>query len=620
MNLKEIRLSELQQFVVDFDEGPLLVVAGPGSGKTRVLTERVRRLVTEARGHFRVLALTFTNKAANEMAERLRDLKDLEKRVFIGTMHGFCLAMLSERGQPVGVKSTPQIFELAQDRKQILLEAVMADPELARHVIEAGDLRQRNRRLDDWLRKISYLKTHPITGATSDDDLTERIVEAYDAGLRASDAYDFDDLLLLGYRLLTEFPKVAEFYRRLYAHVCIDEAQDLNEAQYSLLEALCGPKFRNVMLVGDPKQSIYGFNTSSPEFMDQFALNFRASKVVLTDNFRCSKVVVDVAKSLEPDYRVEGQLPIKGEARLLVGQDEAGEAERIADQLLFLFSSGHPDVEGEITPGRCAILARTRFSLLAIEKELADRKVPFYKRLSSLRENQSDLMDQFHLALRVLANPNDKLHLAALAKMWTRSKGALPPIARVEDVVPALRSLSAESSHAAIVSALEAVISSKLRFNLLPAIQRLREYADGLPDEERASIHDDAIVLLGEWDQYLRSNSSSPHLAGFLSSLALGTTQLANPDGVALLTVHASKGLEFEVVFIAGMAEGVFPDYRAIGRKKEEAEERRNAFVAITRSKRLLFFSYPKSRKMPWGDVWQNKPSPYLQDFSEFLR
>jgi DNA helicase II / ATP-dependent DNA helicase PcrA len=148
----------------------------------------------------------------------------------------------------------------------------------------------------------------------------------------------------------------------------------------------------------------------------------------------------------------------------------------------------------------------------------------------------------------------------------------------------------------------------------------LRGYADGLENEDRRAIYDDTEVIIREWDQYLRNgNGSNRFIGGFLSNMAIGTTQQIKSDGVALLTVHSSKGLEYEIVFIAGMAEGVFPDYRATGKRKEMAEERRNAFVAVTRSKRLLYFSYPQSRQMPWGDVWASRPSPFLSEFRSLI-
>ena len=276
-----LRLSETQRRIVAHNDGPLLVVAGPGSGKTRVLTERVRRLLTETKGHFRVLALTFTNKAAAEMQDRLKDLGDAKKNAFIGTLHGFALDVLSDRGKSIGVAAPLQIFEHVQDRKQILLEACLADPLLGAELSDAGDTKERNKLLDRWLRAISMRKAHPLS-QQANDPLGQRITEAYDAGLRASGAYDFDDLLLLTYRLFLDYPKIADFYRRLYRYICIDEAQDLNEAQYALIRALCGIDYRNVMMVGDPKQSIYGFNTSSPKYMDMFVEDFSAERIELT--------------------------------------------------------------------------------------------------------------------------------------------------------------------------------------------------------------------------------------------------------------------------------------------------------------------------------------------------
>src|SRR5258706_2803741 len=199
----QIRLSTTQRQVVDFGDGPLLVVAGPGTGKTRVLTERVRRLLSVSREHFRVLALTFTNKAAREMEERLDDLGELLNRTFIGTLHGFCLDMLSDRGKPVGVISTPQIFEQFSDRRQVLAEALTAGPLLNHELMMAGDSKDRTRKLDQWLRAISNVKNHPITMSVINDPLEQRIFDAYNLGLEASGAHDFDDLLLLTYRLLT---------------------------------------------------------------------------------------------------------------------------------------------------------------------------------------------------------------------------------------------------------------------------------------------------------------------------------------------------------------------------------------------------------------------------------
>lgn len=611
-----IRLSQQQKLVVEHGEGPMLVIAGPGSGKTRVLTERIRRLLG-APGNFRILALTFTNKAANEMRDRLKDLGEARQRAAICTLHSFCLDILTERGKLVGVDGTPNIFEQFKDRRDILLKAAVEDPLLSLELEQINDPKARNKRIDEWLQGISLIKTHPITRAEVDDDLSRHVIEAYDAGLRACNAYDFDDLLLLAYRLLSSYPKIADFYRRLYKFVCIDEAQDLNEAQYAVLKALCGEEYRNVLMVGDPKQSIYGFNTSSPEYMNTFREEFGAQHVELTENFRSSQAVVKVARSLEPNYLVAAQLPVSGAATVLIGLDEENEAQQVVDEIERLIAFGHKDIEGGVSPSNFAILGRTRYALLAIEKELRFRSVPFYKRLTVNHENESDLFDEFQLALRILANPRDQLHLGTLAKKWNASDSYYSLPYDEESVLSLLSTFSGDSGLIranAVSKAIHAIAMQKQRLDLMLGVKVLRDFADTLPDEkDRLDIYEDAAVFEEEWDQYLRSDSSARTLTSFMSSKALGATQQASRDGVALLTVHSSKGLEFDVVFVAGMAEGAFPDYRAAGRKKEMAEEVRNCFVAVTRSKRLLYLSYPRRRIMPWGDSKEQQPSQFIR-------
>jgi len=604
-----IRLSPQQQEVVSHVDGALLVIAGPGSGKTRVLTERIRNLLTAVPGHFRVLALTFTNKAADEMRERLTDLGDERQRAYLGTLHSFCLDMLTERGALVGVDGMPNIFEQAKDRKEILLKAAEGDSVLSDMLDEAGDARGRGQVLDSWLGHISHVKGHPITYAVIEDETEQRLLDAYDAEMRACNAYDFDDLLLLVYRLLTENPKLGDFYRRLYRFISVDEAQDLNEAQYAVLCALCGPTFKNLMLVGDDKQSIYGFNKSSPEYMERFQRDFQAKTIELTQNFRSSRAIVDAAKAMDAKYRVGGQLPIAGEIALLVGQTEDEEASLVVDKMQQLFTLGHLDVEGPIGPSTCAILGRNRFVLLAIEKELKARQIPYYKRLTANHENASDALDDFVLALRVMANPRDRLHFAALAKRW-KVEAPISSTNPLDDLT--WMAECAESGDAeAIVDAVKLIDQNPPRVDMMAALDLLIRYADGLEEADRLAVYEDVAVFRQEWDQYLRSDGPKS-VGSFMSSKALGATQKANKEGVALLTVHSSKGLEFDVVFVPGMAEGTFPDYRVLNKPKELLEEGRNAFVAVTRSKRLLYLSYPRQKVMPWGGVRGQSPSRYL--------
>ena len=548
------------------------------------------------------------------MAQRLESLGESRQRATVSTFHGFCLELLADRGKAIGVTGHPQIFERAQDRRQVLLEVVISDPLLWDQLAEAGSEKERSYRVDDWLREISRLKAHPLTGIPDPGSFEEHLLETYNAGLAASGAYDFDDLLLLAYRLLTEVPQIADLYRRIYRYICVDEAQDLNEAQYAVLSALCCDTFRNVMMVGDPRQSIYGFNTSSPRFMEDFAREFQAKRVELTENFRSSQTVVRAARRLIPSYSVEGQLPIVGWVRTLEGMNEPHEATLVVDEIERLVREGHPDIEGEFTLSRCAVLGRNRYCIVEVERELSSRGLKFYRRLSAAHEYESDLTQHFLLGLRLLANPADRFHLNALLKAWDMPAATVPACSAAWQIVDALSVVVAagnDENSLAVIRALKTVASNPT-LRLPPALAVLKAHADKFDEETRQYIYNDVNLLAAEWDQYLRGRSSAATLGSFLSNMALGSTHQHNADGVALLTVHASKGLEFDVVFLVGLAEGIFPDYRAQNRTGMLNEEARNAFVAATRSKRLLYLSYPKLRRMPWGDIRHSTQSRFL--------
>jgi DNA helicase-2/ATP-dependent DNA helicase PcrA len=608
-----VRLTDIQKRVVAHGDGALLVVAGPGSGKTRVLTERIRRLVADNQQHFRVLALTFTNKAANEVVERLNEIEDVRKRCFVGTLHSFCMEVLANRGASIGIDGLPNIFESFDDRRQVLAEAIRSEPSLNTLLRDAGDQKQQQKRLGEWLARISELKNQLLVPEAVEDETERRIYEAYTAGLRASAAVDYDDLLLLTYRLFTERPKIAEFYQRQYRYVCIDEAQDLNEAQYRLLLSLCGANYKNVLMVGDPRQAIYVWNGANPKYLELFVADFGAETIELNENFRSSRTVVSAAKHLDPTYEIEGQLPIIGQVEVVRCRDESAEAEAIIDRLTQLLVAGHPDIEGSINEGQIAILGRNRFVFSALEEKLSEREIRYHKTLSSAAyRSESDVVEQFELALRMLANPRDQLHLSLLVKAW-----GVPEVIPAElrlDPISALRHLAEKANlgHAKVVfDAINALQWTSSGFRFTKAIDLIQEYAASQVEEERALIIQDAREWRQHWDAYVRSTvGGAQSVQVFLSQVALGMTQQAKKEGIALLTVHAAKGMEFDVVFLIGMTEGVFPDYRAKGTALEE--ECRSAFVAVTRSRRLLFLSYPEARMMPWGDIRRQTRSRFI--------
>ena len=545
------------------------------------------------------------------MRERLNEFPDIHERAFIGTFHSFCTEVLASRGAAVGVETLPNIFESFQDRAQVLLDAARADPTLAAMVLGL-DQTERSKLIQRWLEAITAAKSQLLSPEEVEDETVGRAYEAYDQGLRSCGALDFDDLLLLTYRLFTERPRVADFYRRQYRYISIDEAQDMNPAQFHVLRALCGENYRNVMMVGDPRQAIFAWNGADVRFLQEFVRVFEATEQYLTENFRSCAAVVTAAQALAPSYAVEGQLPINGAVTLLSGRDEADEAHQVCTVLDEILRNGHRDIEGPVTLSRCAVIGRTRFAMGAIEDRVKVLGWEYFKQLSSQHESESDVVRDFEVALRVLSNPRDQLHLRWLVNRWSPKRPATPETVTAEDVKTSLARLASTVEHKAVLNALQRV-GSPTAMQLGPALDALTEYANLLrSDDDKALVLQDVGVWREHWDAYLRRSHGGNHsLGAFLGDVALGATQQHQAGGLALLTVHSAKGLEFDVVAVVGMANGVFPDYRARGQALEE--EKRNAFVAVTRAKRILLLSYPASRMMPWGDSRTQQPSPFFE-------
>lgn len=607
-----MQLSQKQLQIVNHKDGALLVEAGPGSGKTRVLIERIKCLLSSSK-RGKVLALTFSNLAADEMKDRLSEDRAFEEqldRVTAGTIHSFCLDLVQSRGNLIGLNSDMVLFESEDDRKTVLKDVFLENQNLKDFLVRQQDKNQIIQRI---LQLITEQKKRFVLPENcSVKDPFPLIYSEYNQKLIDQNAMDFDDILFFAYRILTENPSVVRVYNSLYRYICIDEAQDLNFAQYEVIKALCGDSFNNVMMVGDANQSIYGFNGSDSDFMTKsFVDDFSPVIYKLNDNYRSAKRIVEFANRLEhydsvTNYVYDGELLAK---KL---EDESTEAKFVADKIEELIQNGHPDVEGQLSVNRMAVIARNKYVFSHLEKELSDRNIPFsFKKNSTGIDNESEYMKVFGLAIRILINRKDYIHLTQLKKVV----GFSDNIANNKNGITILKEVLAKTDYESMIPALEALSKEVLNFST--ALNCLDNILSSFDDDERYLISMDIQQWRNHWNKYRmlvpRENRT---LTSFRNQISLGKTREAEDNnGIALLTAHMSKGLQFDVVFIIGLSEGTFPDYRAIKADGSQlSQEMNNMYVAVTRAKRLCYMTYPEKKRMPWGDIKYQSPSRYIKD------
>lgn len=607
-----MQLSQKQLQIVNHKDGALLVEAGPGSGKTRVLIERIKCLLSSSK-RGKVLALTFSNLAADEMKDRLSEDRAFEEqldRVTAGTIHSFCLDLVQSRGNLIGLNSDMVLFESEDDRKTVLKDVFLENQQLKDFLVRQQDKNQIMQRI---LQLITEQKKRFILPENcSINDPFPLIYSEYNRKLIDQNAMDFDDILFFAYRILTENLSVVRVYNSLYRYICIDEAQDLNFAQYQVIKALCGDSFNNVMMVGDANQSIYGFNGSDSDFMTKsFVADFSPVVYKLNDNYRSAKQIVEFANRLEhydsvTNYVYDGELLAKELA------DESAEAKFVADKIEELIHNGHPDVEGQLSANRIAVIARNKYVFSHLEKELSNRNIPFsFKKNSTGIDNESDYMKVFGLAIRILINKKDYIHLTQLKK----AVGFSDNIADNKNGITILREVLTKTDYESMIPALEALSKEVLNFNT--ALNCLDNILSSFDDDERYLISMDIQQWRNHWNKYCmlvpRENRT---LTSFRNQISLGKTrETEDNNGIAFLTAHMSKGLQFDVVFIIGLSEGTFPDYRAIKANGSRlSQEINNMYVAVTRAKRLCYMTYPAKKYMPWGDIKNQSPSRYIKD------
>ncbi len=631
-----VNLSPKQSEIVHHNdgEGALLVVAAAGSGKTRILTERARYLLTQKQGRFSVLCLTFTNKAAEEMQERLSNVPDITRRSFIGTLHSFALQILITRRFSIGYNEVPHILERENDKKKILEQVFIENPILGVYYIGKDEKAQRNL-IDQYMNWISEQKRNLVI---IDDDTPQyngwgeqRLVlyKSYNQLLREQNMVDYDDILLLAYRILVENEAIARLYQRTYRYILVDEAQDLSYAQYNLLKALTAENHKNIFMVGDPNQAIHAYAGADKRFMlENFIEDFEAIRTTIDKNFRSSKAVIRFANQILPNGSNPDDSYYDGEMKIFSFNDETEEAtwiyEKIKSMLVgideTILTKGD-EIEGQLSLDKIAVVARNKFVFNKLENLLkSDSQFNnnyFVKKTTEILDVESDLMKIFDLGTRIISNPSNQIHFQQILNIL---KIVTPPQCKDANGFEKLSKLQfliqqnddkLKSDFNLLIEAWK--ILSNNQSKMFDALNIIESYAHGLePNERELVITDINVEYRNAWKKFLANTTpNNINLSAFRQVLAMGISNANKQKGLTLATVHTVKGLGFDVVFLMGMNEGTFPDYRAKTEKLLQ-EEKNTAYVAVTRAKRWLYVTSSKFKMMPWGETKHQVPSRFI--------
>jgi DNA helicase-2/ATP-dependent DNA helicase PcrA len=634
--------------------GPVLVLAGAGSGKTRVLTRRLAWLIREGADPYRILAITFTNKAAREMAERTEQLLGASLRgMWVQTFHSACARILRREIGRLGY--TPQFTILDADDQRTALREILRELGCDERRFPPAAVASQISRAKNELREPADLR------AAARDDWTVRVAEVYgeyQQALRRANCLDFDDLLVLTVRLLEEEDPDGS-YRSYFQHVLVDEYQDTNHAQYRLVRALVRDH-RRLFAVGDEDQSIYGFRGADQANILRFEEDFPEALVVrLERNYRSTQAILDAAASViaRNDRRYPKRLWTdrgRGERVVLYeALDPADEADFVARQI------------AELRPGRrgwsdFAVLYRTHAQSRAVEEALLARGIP-YVVVGGLKFYERKEIKDVLAWLRLLCNPLDfvafrravtaprrgigEATLTALAEHMARTGESLPSaLAHARDIPGAARAARALEGFAALLERLrgeaEGIVDGEGQVRAEPGLplgvaEVIASVLDrsGMAAELRAEDSLEARTRLENLEELLvvaqeqgrRLGRGLAGVAAFLeqASLIAEADQVpdeqappgeARSDAVVLLTLHAAKGLEFPVVFLIGLEEGIFPHSRARDRKEDVEEERRLCYVGMTRARERLYLTWARERAAYGGEPLPSRPSRFLAE------
>ncbi|MCW2899440.1 MAG: ATP-dependent helicase PcrA [Streptosporangiaceae bacterium] len=655
-----------QRAAVVHEGGPLLIVAGAGSGKTRVLTQRIAHLLGERGAHpGQILAITFTNKAAGEMKERVHALvgSRAAASMWVMTFHSACVRILRREAKKLGFPSSFSIYDQADSQRLMALVCRELDLDSKRYPPKSFSAQVSN--LKNEL--IDY-ETFKARASTHMEQTLAEAYEMYQARLQQAGALDFDDLIMTTVNLLQAFPDVAEHYRRRFRHVLVDEYQDTNHAQYELVRQLVGQAGADegaigpaeLCVVGDADQSIYAFRGATIRNILEFERDYpSATTILLEQNYRSTQTILSAANAVierNSDRKPKKLWSDQGAGHEIVGyvaDNEHDEAAFVAQEVDRLTD------DGEIIPGGVAIFYRTNAQSRVFEEVFMRVGLP-YKVVGGVRFYDRKEVRDLLAYLRVLANPEDTVSLRRILNVPKRGIGDRAEacveayasrerisfwqaLRRPEDV-PALatRSSNAVREFVALLDDLRATAQGTTPAELIETVLVKTGYLAELEasrdpqDETRVENLRELEAVAREFEERLDGEAAEGRLVDFLEQVALVADTDSIPGGrtgavppgerapeteqgvVTLMTLHTAKGLEFPVVFLTGMEDGVFPHLRAMNNPKELEEERRLAYVGITRARQRLYVSRAAMRSS-WGAPQVNPASRFLAEVPDSL-
>lgn len=615
------KLNNEQKKAATFKDGPCLVIAGAGSGKTKVLTTRIANLIENGVKPYNILAITFTNKAAGEMRERVNNIINAHD-AFIGTFHSFGLKIIRENSALFNLTS---VFTLIDTEDQTsIIKKIMKDINITDKMISPAFIKS----------KISFIKNNMLSDSeianfliSENEKIAVKIYYEYEKILKRNNTLDFDDLLKKPVELFNSNKEVLEKYQDKFKYILIDEYQDTNEVQYKLVKLL-SKKYLNLFVVGDPSQSIYAFRGANYQNILNFEKDFKGCTVIkLPQNYRSTQTILDAANEVISHNKQRKDLDLFSDLgqgvkiKYIRTFNDSMENKRVVDEIQKLYEEGYNRKD-------MAIFYRTNAQSRSIEDALVKANIP-YKVFGSFYFYKRKEIKDLLAYLKLIANPSDDVSLERVINEPKRKIGDKT----IENLREKARSLN--------ISMFEAIDSGKeLEFKnlILNLIEISKDTSiTGLIDktlelskmketyENDKSLESDIrlenLMEFRSVSETYEKETGNVNLSDFLMEVSLvsdAAEYSLDSDAVTLMTVHSAKGLEFKVVFIIGLEENIMPISKALYDDEELEEERRLMYVAITRAKEKLYL-LNAGRRMLYGNMQMNPPSRFISEISDNL-